>query len=88
MWADPHRFEGNTLGKKNINQQLLQRLKFFFTKTRGAETVLISDHDKGPAGVAQAKQGWDCLGLERKFFEAVNLLIKRFSDQGAITVDE
>ncbi len=86
--AHAHGFEGDSLGGKDVEQQLLQRTEFLFAETRRAEPVLVGDHHEGVTGVAQAAQRGHDLGLERELVETVDLEVGRLGDERAVAVEE
>ena len=86
--ADPHRLELDALRRQDVEQQLLQGAKLLLAETRGAEAVLVGDHDEGPAGVAQAEQRGHAVRLEHELVEAVDLLVERLGDERAIAINE
>ncbi|MEJ1973446.1 MAG: hypothetical protein WDM96_13585 [Lacunisphaera sp.] len=65
--------KGDALGGEDIDEEFLQRTEFLFAEAGRAETILVRDHHEGVAGVTQAAQRGDRLGLEGELVEAVDL---------------
>src|SRR3954462_1174444 len=88
MRADANGIEAEPLRSKGVDDEALCQFELLAWKGSRAETVLVGDHDQSISSRGEFLQRREYIRHETDFFQAVDLLIGRFLDQRAITIDE
>jgi hypothetical protein len=69
MRADENRVEGDSLRRKDLQQEFLRAVEAILRKVRRAQAVLVRHHDEGIPGVAQAQEGGNDAARKPEFRE-------------------
>ena len=89
MWVYENIIEGDAFVFKCLEDEIVDRPERVFRESLSAEAVLIGDHYKTEVKFfAKECEVADDTGYETKFVERVDLLVGRFTDDGAVAVDE
>ena len=80
--------ECDALAPQRREHLFMRRPKCLFGKGRGSEAVLVGGQHEVEPEAREGFQRGDGSGHEGEFFEAVDLFVRGFGDDGAVAVDE
>ena len=72
----------------SCEQEILHLLEALLRIALAAEPVLVADHHEAIAGALQLTQRREHAGQQAQLLEAIDLLVRRLLDQGAVAIDE
>ena len=80
--------ERDALAPQRREHLFVRRPESLLGKGRGAQSVLVGGQHEVEPEAREGFQRGDGSGHEREFFEAVDLFVRGFGDDGAVAVDE
>ena len=89
MAVDLYIIESHALVLKSLQYEVVYRPEGRLRETLCAQAILVAHHNEAEVEMLanETKVAKHTLG-KSQFLEAVNLLVFRFADKGAITIDE